>query len=67
MVLTAAKNAAPADPEAMAFLAMDTRTPCRADFPIPDIGKAVWFAFRWVGQNKQAGPWSDFCSEVVPA
>jgi len=34
---------------------------------VPDIGKTVWFAFRWSGKNDKPGPWSDFYSQVIPA
>jgi len=50
------------------FCCLPSRTiPCRVEFAVPDIGETVWFAFRWVGHNGKAGPWSDFYSQVIPA
>ena len=57
---------APVDPETMAFLAMESRMPYRADFDATDVGKTVWFAFRWIGKNNQPGPWSGVVSEIIP-
>jgi hypothetical protein len=50
----------------MAFLALETRVPYRADFEPADVGKPVFFAFRWMGKNNQPGPWSPVCSQVIP-
>ena len=57
---------APTNPETMPLLAVVTRIPYRVDFAIPDVGKTVWFAFRWAGRNGKAGPWSDFYSQIIP-
>ena len=51
----------------MPLLAMVTRIPYRVEFAVPDIGKTVWFAFRWAGKNGKTDPWSDFCSQDIPA
>ena len=50
----------------MAFLAMETRAPYRADFEAPDAGKTVYFAFRWVNTTGKPGPWSQIYSAVCP-
>ncbi|MBC8096333.1 MAG: hypothetical protein H7Y43_11015 [Akkermansiaceae bacterium] len=54
------------NPNAMAFLAIETRTPYRADFEAGDVGKTVYFAFRWLNTKGQPGPWSQIYSAVVP-
>ena len=58
---------APTDPEAMAQVAIETRTPYRADYEITDIGKTVYFALRWLSTRGDPGPWSAFFSAVVPS
>ena len=57
---------APTNPETMAFLAIETRAPYRADFEATDVGKAVYFAFRWLNTKGQPGPWSQIYSAMVP-
>lgn len=57
---------APTDPEAMHFLAIETRMPYRADFEAADVGKTVYFALRWVNTRGESGPWSQVYSAVVP-
>lgn len=58
---------APVNPENMAFLATESRTPYRADFSAEDIGKTVYFACRWVNSRFQPGPWSQISSAIVPS
>jgi hypothetical protein len=57
---------APTDPNTMAFLAIETRAPYRADFEATDIGKTVYFAFRWLNTKGQPGPWSQIFNAVIP-
>lgn len=38
---------APTDPDAMPFLATDTKAPYRADLEAADIGKTAYYALRW--------------------
>ncbi|HEY0548239.1 MAG TPA: hypothetical protein VGF13_01480 [Verrucomicrobiae bacterium] len=57
---------APTDPNAMAFLAIETRAPYRADFEAMDVGKTVCFALRWVNTRGQPGPWSQIFNAVIP-
>ncbi len=56
----------PVDPETMAFLAMESRMPYRADYQVTDIGKTVFLAFRWIGKNNQPGPWSGIFHATIP-
>lgn len=58
---------APLNPDAMAFLALDTRSPYRADFAATDVGKTVYFAARWVNTRGQHGPWSAVSLATVPS
>ncbi len=57
---------APVDPEAMQFLAIETRMPYRADFEAGDVAKTVYFALRWRNTRGEPGPWSQVYSAVVP-
>lgn len=57
---------APVNPNTMAFLALETRAPYRADFEATDAGKTVYLAFRWVNTKGQPGPWSMVYNAVVP-
>jgi len=57
---------APATTAAMALQGTATSMPHSIAFDLADIGKAVWFAFRWMGKNNHPGPWSDFYSEIIP-
>ena len=50
----------------MAFLALETRMPYRADFEPGDVGKTVFFAFRWIGKKNHPGPWIPVVSNVIP-
>ena len=58
---------APVNPETMAFLAVETRPPYRADFEATDIGKTVYFALRWQNTRGETGPWSQIFSAVIPS
>jgi len=57
---------APLNPDAMACLASDTRSPYLATFPAIDVGKTVWFALRWVNTRGEHGPWSQLYPATVP-
>lgn len=57
----------PTDPNAMQFLAIETRMPYRADFAPTEVGKTVFLAFRWLNTRGDAGPWSEIYTESVPS
>ena len=50
----------------ISFLAIETRTPYRADFEAGDIGKTFYFALRWLSTRGQPGPWSQVYNAVIP-
>ena len=58
---------APVDPNAMSFLAIETRFPYRADFEATDVGKVVYFALRWHNSKGEFGPWSQVYNAVIPS
>ena len=41
------------------FLALDTRTPYRADWTGADAGKIAHYLLRWVNTRGEKGPWSE--------
>ena len=57
---------APVNPETMAFLAVESRGPYRADFEPEDVGKTVYLAFRWHSTRSEVGPWSKIYSATIP-
>ena len=60
-----AGGAAPTDPNAMPFLANETKTPNRNDFDPADAGKTVWYALRWINTKGDPGPWSQITSYPI--
>ncbi len=60
-----AGGAAPTDPNAMPFLANETKTPNRNDFDPADAGKTVYYALRWINTKGDPGPWSTISSYPI--
>lgn len=56
----------PTDPASLPMLALESRSPYRADFVAGEEGKTVWLSFRWVNTRGEPGPWSPVYSAVVP-
>ena len=57
---------APANPDTMPQLAMESRSPHRNDFDPGDEGKTAFYALRWLNTTGDPGPWSPVYSAVVP-
>lgn len=55
--LVAAGAPAPVDPDAMPFLASDSKVPHRTDLEAEDLGKTAYYAQRWVNKLQEPGPW----------
>jgi hypothetical protein len=47
------------------FLALDTKSPYVANYDLADVGKQVWYRFRWVNKLGQPGPWSHPYGTVI--
>jgi hypothetical protein len=56
----------PTDPDTMAPLALESRTPHRNDFDEGDEGKMVYYAMRWVNPTGEPGPWGPIFNVTVP-
>jgi hypothetical protein len=63
--VAAAGAAAPTDPDTMPSLAIDTKTPYRADLDPADTGKTAYYALRWVNTRGNPGPWSAIASYPI--
>lgn len=63
--IVAAGGPAPTDPNAMAFLANETKPPQRNDLDPADVGKTAYCAQRWVNTRGEPGPWSPITSYPI--
>jgi hypothetical protein len=63
--IAAAGAAAPTDPDTMPFLAIDTKTPYRAELDPNDVGKTAFYAMRWMNTRGNPGPWSAIASYPI--
>lgn len=57
----------PADPAALTFIALDTRSPYTLDFDGADGGKNAHYMLRWVNTKGEKGPWSETATATVGA
>jgi len=56
---------APADPDELRFLALDTATPYVAEYDGADAGKTAHYMLRWLSTRGEAGPWSQTVSATI--
>src|ERR1041385_1139939 len=49
---------APAGPNDVHYLALDTRTPYTVEFEAADAGKTAYYMLRWMSTRAETGPWS---------
>jgi hypothetical protein len=49
----------PADETEWTYVNTATRSPMRIDYPMADVGKTVYYRFRWVNNRNQPGPWCE--------
>jgi hypothetical protein len=55
----------PTDDKDYTYVVTDTRSPHTIEYGLADIGKKVYYRFRWVNSKGQAGPWSNLVSAIV--
>jgi hypothetical protein len=56
---------APATDSEWAYANFTSRSPLQLDYPLADVGKTVYYRFRWVNTRNQPGPWSDTINAVI--
>ncbi|MDR0348887.1 MAG: hypothetical protein LBH90_05260 [Tannerella sp.] len=57
----------PADDSEYTYFCLSTRSMTVIDYPMTDVGKMVYYRFRWVNTRNQPGPWSEgYISAVIP-
>jgi hypothetical protein len=56
---------APKGDNDFSYVATDTKNPYIVNFTTADVGKMVYYRFRWVNKRGQPGPWSSIESAVV--
>jgi hypothetical protein len=59
-------NTMPTDESAFAYVATSTVTHLVIDYALAEVGKTVWYRFRWVNARNQPGPWSEIICAVIP-
>jgi hypothetical protein len=56
----------PASDGEWVYANFSTRTPLLINYPQTDVGKTVYYRFRWVNTRNQPGPWSEgYVSAVI--
>jgi hypothetical protein len=58
---------APADPDELSFVAMDTASPYIVEYDGADGGKTAHYMLRWVKTSGEKGPWSETVSATITA
>lgn len=56
---------APAGPNDVHYLALDTRTPYTVEFEASDAGKTAHYMLRWMSTRGETGPWSHTVSATI--
>jgi hypothetical protein len=56
---------APAGPNELHYLALDTRTPYVTDFEAAHAGKTAYYMLRWISTRGETGPWSATVSGTI--
>ncbi|MDR0619703.1 MAG: hypothetical protein LBG17_07395 [Bacteroidales bacterium] len=56
----------PASDSEWTYVNFASRTPLVINYPQTEVGKSVYYRFRWVNTRNQPGPWSEgFVSAVI--
>lgn len=58
-------DSAPAGPNDVHYLALDTRTPYTVEFEAADAGKTAYYMLRWISTRGDTGPWSATVSGTI--
>ncbi|MDR2120476.1 MAG: hypothetical protein LBP64_06345 [Tannerella sp.] len=57
----------PKDDSEWSYVNTSTRSPLTVNYPLADVGKTVYYRFRWLNTRNQAGPWSEAIISAVIA
>ena len=56
---------APAGPDDLEFVTIDSKTPHTIEFEAADAGKRVYYMMRWISTRGEPGPWSATVSAMI--
>ncbi|MDR0753942.1 MAG: hypothetical protein LBF04_00965 [Prevotellaceae bacterium] len=56
----------PASDAEWTYVNFASRSPLIIDYAQTEVGKTVYYRFRWVNTRNQPGPWSELYSAVIP-
>ncbi|MDR1407461.1 MAG: hypothetical protein LBJ23_05375 [Tannerella sp.] len=56
----------PTDDSGFTYLNTSTTTSLAIEYALSEVGKNVWYRFRWVNARNQPGPWSEIICAVIP-
>ena len=56
---------APASDSDWSYANFSSRSPLVLDYPQTDVGKTVYYRFRWVNTRNQPGPWTESISTII--
>jgi hypothetical protein len=57
----------PVDDSEWSYANFSTRSPLTIKYPLSDVGKTVYYRFRWVNSRNQPGPWNETIITAVIA
>jgi hypothetical protein len=56
----------PVSDDEWTYVNFSSRSPLLINYPLTDVGKMVYYRFRWVNTRNQPGPWSEgYVSAVI--
>jgi hypothetical protein len=57
----------PATDEEYSYVGFSSRVMFTINYSLSDVGKIVWYRFRWINTRNQPGPWSETpISAIIP-
>jgi hypothetical protein len=60
-------DAPPATDEEYSYVGFSSRVTYTINYSLSDVGKTVWYRFRWINTRNQPGPWSETpISAIIP-
>jgi hypothetical protein len=59
-------GAPPASDAEWVYVNLSSRSPLLINYPQTEVGKTVYYRFRWVNSRNQPGPWSEIRNAIIP-